>query len=139
MALPDTFAMSRNGARFFASRILVDGETADTDGVWFDTLQLHPFTITIGGDFVLTPSTGGITVLVSNGVLGYTADSKVAIGVKPADADNHWPALGPDLINAPYSVLSDGPYRWVKIRIQGLTAGSVKASWSAAVTVGEKG
>lgn len=138
MALTGTFAMTRNGARFVASRILLDQQATSTPGQWWDTLQLHPFTVVISGQYTLTPDTGGFTVLVSNGVGGFDPSGN-AIITKPDDADIFYPTLGPELITTPYSVLSDGPYRWVKVVVTGLVSGSVSAAWSAAVNVGEKG
>ena len=137
MALPDTFTMSRNGARFFASRILADNVIADTNGVWWDTLQLHPFTIVISGDWTVADG-GGVSIYVSNGVLGYDTQGR-AIVSKPADTDNNWPTLGPQLILGPYGAVSDGPYRWVKVRLSLRASGTMRAAFSAATNVGEKG
>lgn len=141
MATPDAFTMTRNGGRFIASRILATNVGVSTDGIWYDTLQLHPFTITISvsSDFAVTTDQPGLSVLVSNGILGYSTDQKTPIIVPPANSDNNWPTLGPESFSTVYSVLSDGPYRFVKLRSQNITAGTYSASWSAAVVVSEKG
>jgi hypothetical protein len=72
--------------------LLSNGTTAG----WQLAFQVHPFSITGSGSFA-----GTITVYVDNGATA------------PTDADINHAVLGS--MTSPGVVMSDGPYRWVKV------------------------
>lgn len=100
--------------RFTAQQTMLDAVAGVTHGTWQRAFRMHPFTITCSGAFVAT-----VKVLVSNA------------STKPDDADDDHPQLGSDL-TGPGSVVSDGPYEWVKVLVPAWTSGPVSAAWCAA-------
>lgn len=136
MARPanQTSSLIQGQGRFTIHEVLLDAVTTTSAGQWIDTWGVHPFSVTFRGPF-----SAQCKVRVSNGGAPAIRPDGQVVPTKPTDSDSGHGQLGSTVTTADGTIVSDGPYRYLKIEVSAYTSGTISAMVYGANHVGTRG